>query len=146
MTDVLRAPPPVVYVDDRPLDKVLAEHEAYCDSAGARGAVIEMSGVDFRPMRSLKARRLTALVARNGVFFGLDLQAVQVTRAELSGSDLRGCDLRDADLRGAKLSGASFPRADLRGAKLGPLTIGDGRFVRTDFTRATLRGADLRGP
>jgi len=26
-----------------------------------------------------------------------------------------------------------------------PLTIGEGRFVRTDFTRATLRNADLRG-
>jgi uncharacterized protein YjbI with pentapeptide repeats len=145
MSDVLRSPPPVVMVDDRPLDKVLAEHEAYCDSAGARGSVVEMSGVDFRPMRSLKERRLTALVARNGIFFGLDLQGVQFQGADLSGGDFRGCDLRDADLRGAKLAGASFTRADMRGAKLGPLTVGDGRFVRTDFTRAVLRGADLRG-
>ncbi len=33
----------------------------------------------------------------------------------------------------------------MRGAKMGPLAIGDSRFVRTDFTRASLRGADLRG-
>jgi uncharacterized protein YjbI with pentapeptide repeats len=71
MSDVLRAPPPVVMVDNRPLDKVLAEHEAFCDSSGARGSVIEMSGVDFRPMKSLKERRLTAMVARNGILQAL---------------------------------------------------------------------------
>src|SRR5258706_1842280 len=69
MSDVLRAPPSVVMVDDRPLDEVLAEHEAYCDSAGERGSVIELNDVDFRPMKSLKDRRLTAIVARNGIFF-----------------------------------------------------------------------------
>src|SRR6185437_9244529 len=78
MTDVLRAPPAVTFVDDRPLDQVLAEYEAYCDSAGERGAVHDLSNVDFRPMRTLKARRMTALVARNGVFFGLDLQGAQM--------------------------------------------------------------------
>jgi uncharacterized protein YjbI with pentapeptide repeats len=145
MSGVLRAPPAVSYVDDRPIDQVLAEHEAYCDSNGERGSVIDLSKADFRPMRTLKARRFTALVARNCIFFGLDLQGVQMQGADLSGSDFRGADLQNADLRGAKLAGASFTRADLRGAQLGPLTIGDGRFVRTDFTRATLRNADLRG-
>src|SRR5665213_3073761 len=82
MSDVLRAPPAVTYVDERPLDKVLAEHEAYCDSSGARGSVIDMSGVDFRPMKTLKDRRLTALVARTGIFFGLDLQGVQFQGAD----------------------------------------------------------------
>src|SRR5258706_1581511 len=72
MSEVLRAPPPVVYVDSRPIDQVLAEHEAYCDSAGERGSVSDFSNVDFRTLRTLKERRLTAIVARNGVFFGLD--------------------------------------------------------------------------
>ena len=124
---------------------MLAEHEAYCDSNGSRGRVMGMSAVDFRPMKTLKGRRLTALIAPGSIFFGLDLQGAHLQGADLSGSDFRGCDLKEADLRGAKLAGSQFTRADLRGAKLGPLTIGEGRFVRTDFTRATLRNADLRG-
>src|SRR5438270_51814 len=42
MTGVLRAPPAVTFVDDRPLDQVLAEYEAYCDSSGQRGAVHDL--------------------------------------------------------------------------------------------------------
>jgi uncharacterized protein YjbI with pentapeptide repeats len=145
MTEVLQAPPPIFYVDDRPLDEVLSDHELYCDTQGRKGAVIALPEVDFRPMRTLKGRRLTGLVARDSIFFGLDLQRAQLQGADLSGCDLRGSDLREADLRGAKLVGAQLTRADLRGAKLGPLMIAEGRFVRTDLTRATLRAADLRG-
>jgi uncharacterized protein YjbI with pentapeptide repeats len=145
LSDVLRAPPPTVYVDDRPLDEVLAEHESYCESSGRRGAVMTLNEVDFRPIRTLKRRRLTALVAPGSIFFGMDLQGAQLQGADLSGCDFRGSDLKDADLRGAKLTGAQLTRADLRGAQLGPLMIAEGRFVRTDFTRATLRSADLRG-
>ena len=84
LSDVLRAPPAVVFVDKRPLDQVLADHEAYCDSAGQRGGVTDLSNVDFRPMRTLKERRFTAIVARNAIFFGLDLQNVQLQGADLS--------------------------------------------------------------
>src|SRR5439155_22824644 len=85
MTDVLRGPPAISYVDDRPLEQVLAEHEAYCDSSGERGGVTDLSKADFRPMRSLKDRRFTALVARQAIFFGVDLQGVQLQGADLSG-------------------------------------------------------------
>jgi uncharacterized protein YjbI with pentapeptide repeats len=36
LTGVLRAPPPIFYVDDRSLTEVVAEHEQFCDSGGAR--------------------------------------------------------------------------------------------------------------
>jgi uncharacterized protein YjbI with pentapeptide repeats len=145
LTDVLRAPPPLVYVDDRPLEAVLAEHEAYCETDGARGAVMSLPEVDFRPLKSLARRKLTALVAPRSVLFGMDLQGAELQGADLSGCDLRGAILRDADLRGAKLTDAQLARADLRGARMGPLMIAEGRFVRTDFTRASLRHADFRG-
>jgi uncharacterized protein YjbI with pentapeptide repeats len=145
MTEVLRGPPPIVYVDDRALDEVLADHEAYCQSGGAKGAVMSLPGVDFRPVKSLRGRHLTGLNAPGSIFFGLDMQRVELQGADLSGCDFRGADLREADLRGAKLLGAQLTRADLRGAQLGPLTISEGRFVRTDLTRASLRAADLRG-
>jgi len=74
MSGVLRAPPAISYVDDRPIDQVLADHEAYCESNGERGGVTDLSKCDFRPLRSLKDRRLTAMVARNCIFFGLNLQ------------------------------------------------------------------------
>jgi uncharacterized protein YjbI with pentapeptide repeats len=80
LSDVLRAPPAVTFVADRPLDQVLADHEAYCDSGGQRGAVVDLSKVDFRSLRTLKERRCTALVARGAVFFGLDLQRRPVRR------------------------------------------------------------------
>jgi uncharacterized protein YjbI with pentapeptide repeats len=145
MSDVLRGPAPVIYIDDRPLDDILAAHEAYCDSNGRDGAVTSLPGVDFRPVRSLQGRRLTALIAPRAIFFGLDLRGAQLQGADLTGCDFRGADLREADLRGARLFEADVARADLRGAQLGPLTIAPGRHVRTDFTRASLRAADLRG-
>jgi uncharacterized protein YjbI with pentapeptide repeats len=145
LTDALRAPPPIIYVDDRPLSEILAEHELYCDSHGQRGRVLNLPEIDFRPMRTLAHRRLTALIAPRSIFFDLDLRKVQLQGADLSGADFRGADLREADLRGAKLVDAQLGRADLRGAQLGPLTIAQGRYVRTDFTRAGLRHADLRG-
>ena len=145
LTDVLRAPAPLAYVDDRPLEEILAEHEAYCESDGARGRVVSLPEVDFRPLRNLRNRKLTALVAPRSILFGLDLQGVELQGADLSGCDLRGVNLRDADLRGAKLTDAQLARADLRGARMGPLMIAEGRYVRTDFTRASLRNADFRG-
>ena len=54
--------------------------------------------------------------------------AVAIDNATLFCADLTSADMREASMR----------RADLRGAQLGPLMIAEGRFVRTDFTRATL--------
>src|SRR5512143_487734 len=48
MSDVLGTPAETAMVDDRPLEEVLAEHEAFCDSGGAKGSVIPLPGIDFR--------------------------------------------------------------------------------------------------
>jgi uncharacterized protein YjbI with pentapeptide repeats len=144
LSETLRAPPPIFYIDDQPLNQVLQAHERWCDSAGVEGVAARLGEVDFRPLRSLAERQLTALVAPNSIFFGLNMKAVQLQGSDLSGADLRSTDLRGADLRGAKLRDAQLTRADLRGAKLGPLPITEGRVVRTDLSRAVLRQADLR--
>jgi len=145
LTDVLRAPPPIFYIDDKSLTEVVAEHEQFCDSAGRQGQVMKLHEVDFRPMKTLKRRRLSGLSAPKSIFFGMDLEGAQLQGADLTACDFRGANLREADLRGARFTGAQLARCDMRGAKMGPLAIGDNRFVRTDFSRASLRGADLRG-
>ena len=112
-------PPPIFYVDDRSLTEVVAEHEQFCDSAGAKGQVLKMSEIDFRPMKTLKRRRLSGLNAPRSVFFGMDLEGCQFQGADLTDCDFRGANLREADLRGAKFTDAQLARADLRGAKMG---------------------------
>jgi uncharacterized protein YjbI with pentapeptide repeats len=144
LTDVLTAPPPLVYIDDEPLHEILDAHELWCESEGFKGKPARLPKADFRPVRGLAARMLTALYAPGGVFFGMSLEGVQLQGADLSGADLRGANLRGADLRGAKLTRADLMRADLTGADLRPLAIADGRFIRTDLTRAKLRQADCR--
>ena len=53
LTDVLKAPPPIIYVDDVPLQDLMRDHERYCESGGADGAVMKVSRVDFRSLRQL---------------------------------------------------------------------------------------------
>ncbi|HYE45800.1 MAG TPA: pentapeptide repeat-containing protein, partial [Caulobacter sp.] len=116
LTDVLRAPPPVVYIDDTPLGEVLAEHERFCTSGGAGGAPARISRVDFRGLRQLRCRMMTGIHAPGSVFFGMDMERVELQGSDLSGADLRGANLRGADLRGVKFVDARLDRADLRGA------------------------------
>jgi uncharacterized protein YjbI with pentapeptide repeats len=143
MEGVLTAPPPIVYIDDEPLQDILARHQSWCASDGMEGAPARLAATDFRPLRTLARRKLTALHAPGSIFFGLSLEGAQMQGADLSGCDFRGCNLRGADLRGAKLVGADLTRADLSQADLRPLAIADGRYVRADLTRAKLRQADL---
>ncbi len=75
LTDVLKAPPPIIYVDDVPLQELLREHERFCESEGVEGAVMKVSRVDFRSLRQLRGRRMTGLVAPRSVFFGMNRQA-----------------------------------------------------------------------
>jgi len=141
MTDVLRAPPPITFVDRKSISDVMSDHEAYCDTGGRRGSVTILSGVDFRPMKTLKKRRLSGLNSPRSVFFGMDMEGCELQGGDFSACDFRGANLRDADLRGARFAGAQMARCDLRGARMGPLKLDRERFVRTDFSGASLRGA-----
>lgn len=83
LSDVLRAPPAVFYVDELPLAEVLAAHETYCNSAGRAGVAARLCAVDFRPVVSLKRRKLSGLVAPGSVLFGMDLEGVELQGADL---------------------------------------------------------------
>jgi uncharacterized protein YjbI with pentapeptide repeats len=144
LRDVLKAPPGTVYIDDKPLFEVVAEHEQFCVTEGKEGGFAQLAEVDFRPLKQLSRRQLSGLLAPKAIFFGMSLEGSQLQGADLRGADLRGCNLRGCDLRGARLMDALLNRADLRDAKLGPLPIAQGRVMRTDLTRANLRFADLR--
>jgi uncharacterized protein YjbI with pentapeptide repeats len=142
---LLKAPPPVVFIDDRPLADLIRDHQLWCQTGGLDGAFFRGEEVDFRAAGDLRGVSLTALSAQRAVFYGMDLTGAELQGADLTGADLRGVRLCGADLRGAKLRDARLTRADLTDAKLGPLEVGPGRIVRADLTRACLRQARLCG-
>lgn len=123
----------------------LGEHARWCDTNGADGKPSVFDDLDLRLLESVRGFNLTALSARRAIFYGLDMEGVQLQGAHLEGADLRACKLRGADLRGARLAGARLNGADLREAHLGPLLIGQDRLFPADLTGAVLRGADLSG-
>jgi uncharacterized protein YjbI with pentapeptide repeats len=125
--------------------KDLEAHAAWCESDGQRGKPSSFDGKDLRGFESLSRRNLTALVARNAVFYGMNLEFAQLQGAKLAGADLRRVNLRGADLRGADLTGAKLTNADLRKANLGPLTLINDRVLPTNLSGALLSYADLTG-
>ena len=50
-------------------------------------------GVDLRALRSIRGYNLTALSARGAVFYGLDMEGVQLQGAHLEDADLRSVNL-----------------------------------------------------
>ena len=132
-------------VDKMPAAEMLAEHAQWCETGGASGRPSVFDGVDLRKLGSITGYNLTALSAKRAVFYGLDMEGVQLQGAHLEGADLRSVNLRGADLRGARLARARLNGADLRQAQLGPLMIAADRLLPVDLTGACLRGADLSG-
>lgn len=132
-------------VDSLPVDEMLRSHARWCETGGGEGKPSIFDGVDLRPLKSIAGLDLTALSARRAVFYGLDMEGVQLQGAHLEGADLRSTRLRGADLRGARLSGAKLDGADLREARLGPLLIAADRLMPVDLSGGSLRGADLSG-
>ncbi|MFT4936928.1 MAG: hypothetical protein ACI9LT_003651, partial [Pseudoalteromonas distincta] len=63
LSDLLKAPATVFYVDDQPLHDLIADHEAFCDSEGQQGVAARLAGADFRSMVQLRGRRLSGLPA-----------------------------------------------------------------------------------
>lgn len=132
-------------VSEMPAAEMLREHARWCESGGAEGQPSVFDGVDLRPLKSIVGLNLTALSAKGAVFYGLDMESVQLQGAHLENADLRSANLRRADLRGARLRGAKLTGADLREAQLGPLMITAERLLPADLTGANLRGADMTG-
>ena len=86
---------------------------------------------------------LTMVKGIGTIFYGMDLEGIQLQAAQLEDSDLRTCKLKDADLRGINLKRAKLNNADLSGANLRPLMIDDKRAMRSDLEGAKLRYVNL---
>jgi uncharacterized protein YjbI with pentapeptide repeats len=101
------------------IEIILAAHARWGETSGREGRPADFSGFDLRSLKGLPHATLTALIAPDAVFYGLDLTGARLQGAQLEGADLRGCKLTGADLRGANLRGAKLA-TDLRDVNLGP--------------------------
>jgi uncharacterized protein YjbI with pentapeptide repeats len=81
-------------------------------------------------------------------FHGADLTHADLGNASLTGAQLNGAHLdAKTDLTGTNLDGAILTDANLSGAKLDRVqdhTLGSANVRGTNFSRADLRGLDLR--
>ena len=103
------------------LKQIIDDHRAWLDSGGERGTKADLSHAEIEGAlwrADLREADLSFAVLR-----GVDLDHVQLQRANLRHADMTGAslwqaDLRDADLRSASLRGAKLDHADLSGANL----------------------------
>ncbi len=110
-------------MDQETLNKTLAAHHIWLESAGQDGQRADLSGADLR---------------------FLDLSGARLKEAVLHGADLVGTNLTDADLEAADLEGATLLGARLEGANLERVHAPGVNFFSANMTAASLRGADLR--
>lgn len=127
------------------LTEAIDAHEAMVSSGGRKGQPAHFNQMDFRPLETLSGRDLTALVAPNSSFAGMDLSHVKLQGARLTNCDFRAANLRGADLRGAQLMGSNFGHADMVLSKLEPLILEDGRTATSNLSECSLRFAKLDG-
>ena len=120
---------------------------AWIGSAGAEGRPkLDLSGFDLRgSLASLDSMCLTMVRGIGTIFYGMNLEGIQLQAAQLEDSDLRTCKLKNADLRGVNLKRAKLSNADMSGVNLRPLMIDDKRAMRSDLEGAKLRYVNLNG-
>src|SRR5690606_17689626 len=70
-------------VSRMPAASMLAEHAQWCESGGAAGQPSVFDGVDLRGLGSITGYNLTALSAKGAVFYGLNMEGVQLQGAHL---------------------------------------------------------------
>ena len=96
------------------VDKLLEDHTRWAESDGRDGKPADLTGMDLRHVTSLSHRMLTALIAPDALFYGVNMEGASLQGSNLAGCDLRSAKLGGADLRGVNLSGAQLNHADLR--------------------------------
>ena len=143
MTGVLTNKPVGTDVTAMPYGEMLHDHAKWVDSVGKEGKPSIFNNADLRALGSIRNLNLTALSAREAVFYGLDMRGVQLQGAQLEGADLRNCNLKGADLRGVRLQKARLDGANLEGVNLGALVIGEGRLLPADLRETRLRGCNF---
>ena len=126
-----------------PVLEMLRSHDQWARSGGSAGKPCSLKDGDLRELKSIGELNLTALVAPNAIFYGLDMRGVKLQGAQLVGADLRSVNLEGADLRGVNLRGAKLNNAKFNGAKCGPLALDSDRFMVAQFDKAKARYADF---
>ena len=129
---------------ETPLKTLLELHATWVATSSAKGRQLDLSDHDLRLAEGLGMANLTAMIAVDAVFCGVDLSKCQLAAARLSGSDFRFALLNGADLRGADLRNARFQNARLAGANMRALRLETGQNLTTRLSGADLRYADLR--
>ena len=128
-----------------PIEELLEAHARWVETDGREGKPADLSGMDLRGVAALGSRPLTALIAPDAIFYGLNLEGASLQGSNLQNADLRSVRLVGADLRGVNLVGAKLNYADLRDAKIGPLMISDDRLLPSRLDNVMARYADFRG-
>jgi uncharacterized protein YjbI with pentapeptide repeats len=127
--------------------RTLDDAEAWVDSAGRRGRVADLSGLDVRPVADAFAgRRLAGLRASGMRAIEIDFSGSLLTGAMMRHADLRGAKFRGCDLRGVNFRDCQLAFADFTGATLGVVVKEDGAEVSTDFGDANLTGTLFDSP
>ena len=109
------------------LERILADNEAFLESAGRAGVRADFSSIDLAD---------TNLGDVN--LAGVNLRAADLSRINLKDANLRHANLGSANLTGANLGGANLTGANLVNAHLMRASLND-----ADITGATLVGANL---
>ena len=130
---------------DVELKELLRLHLRFIGTGGSDGQSLDLSGFDLRNSGSMAGACLTMLMAKQTVFYGLDLSRVAIQAAKCADADFRNCKLDEADMRGIQLAGAKLNNATMRKVKLGPLRLDQDRQISTDLSGVSMRHADLVG-
>jgi hypothetical protein len=116
------ARPPVRRLSPEEIERQLAEHRLYLETAWRQGHRANFASAD--------------LTGRD--FSGLNLRGIRMDRALLKGADFSGARLQRANLIGAILEAARFDDADLAGARLSGANL-----ISASLENACLAKADM---
>jgi uncharacterized protein YjbI with pentapeptide repeats len=129
---------------EQSLDILIQLHQRWVSTAGQDGEPLDLSGYDMRSSTYFTKARLTAIKAKQAVFFGMNLTGMELQYCELPDSDFRNCTLNQADLRASDLAGCKFNKAKIQKADFGPLMI-QGEQKPVNLRGAHFRYCDMRG-
>jgi len=126
------------------LKQIIDDHRVWLDSSGEKGTKADLSHAEIEGAlwrADLREADLSYASLR-----GVDMDHVQLQRANLRHADLTGAslwqaNLRDADLRSASLRGAKLDHADLSGADLHATDCSEGSFWGARLSVADARHA-----
>ncbi|WP_431951883.1 pentapeptide repeat-containing protein [Nocardia lijiangensis] len=125
-----------VYVDDRQLDHVAAEHVRFAESALSSLTVTR---------GSFRYGRFTDVWLRAVAWIGTDLSDTTWQDTEFVEGALSGVDAGGAVLRRVRFEGCKFDSVNFRRAKLREVTFADCVLRHTDFSDADLTTVSFPG-